>query len=142
MKRLDHPHIIKLYQVCLIFILFVDKINRTGTNYDKTLICNVQYISITPHTNFYCLFPFPIRAILVIRNVGQTIMGLYDPLKSTLKLIIALILQVMETKNMIYLVSEYASQGEIFGEFILHIYLFNIIFSPKNFIMLLHFIFS
>lgn len=26
--------------------------------------------------------------------------------------------QVMETKNMIYLVSEYASQGEIFGKWI------------------------
>ena len=26
------------------------------------------------------------------------------------------LLQVMETKNMIYIVSEYASQGEIFGE--------------------------
>lgn len=28
------------------------------------------------------------------------------------------VLQVMETKNMIYIVSEYASQGEIFGEFL------------------------
>jgi hypothetical protein len=26
------------------------------------------------------------------------------------------LLQVMETKNMIYIVSEYASQGEIFGK--------------------------
>lgn len=60
----------------------------------------------------------------------QTIMGLYDPLKSTLKLIIALILQVMETKNMIYLVSEYASQGEIFGESISYIF-FKIFYNVK-----------
>jgi len=38
-------------------------------------------------------------------------------------------LQVMETKNMIYIVSEYASQGEIFGEYFYYI----INLSSQNF---------
>lgn len=58
MKRLDHPHIIKLYQVVTEFLLICNKNGK--------------------------LTPF----------------------------------QVMETKNMIYIVSEYASQGEIFGEYL------------------------
>jgi hypothetical protein len=33
------------------------------------------------------------------------------------------LLQVMETKNMIYIVSEYASQGEIFGEYTTNSYI-------------------
>lgn len=32
---------------------------------------------------------------------------------------IKLIIKVMETQNMLYIVSEYASQGEIFGKFVL-----------------------
>jgi serine/threonine protein kinase len=37
--------------------------------------------------------------------------------------------QVMETKNMIYLVSEYASQGEIFGKLKLPVFVW-LIFTP------------
>ena len=41
--------------------------------------------------------------------------------------------QVMETKNLLYLVSEYASQGEIFGEFRFHKHIFSFTFpSPMH----------
>lgn len=60
MKKLKHPHIIKLYQVMCSFACHV--------------ACQL------------------------------------------FQLILHLLSQVMETKNMIYIVSEYASQGEIFGE--------------------------
>lgn len=66
MKRLNHPHIIKLYQVC---------INNSRSNTILSIVKNYLFQLI--------------------------------------------ILKVMETKNMIYIVSEYASQGEIFGKFFL-----------------------
>ena len=40
--------------------------------------------------------------------------------------------QVMETKNLLYLVSEYASQGEIFGEFGFHKHIFFRCVSKSN----------
>lgn len=64
MKKLKHPHIIKLYQVSL----------------EWTANQSLNH----PSSQFSQLLDF--------------------------------LLQVMETKNMIYIVSEYASQGEIFGE--------------------------
>lgn len=61
MKRLNHPHIIKLYQV-----------RHQPHRFEYKDLCS----------SFLMYF-----------------------------------MQVMETKNMIYIVSEYASQGEIFGEY-------------------------
>lgn len=44
-----------------------------------------------------------------------------DPAKNRIPNPVLPIPQVMETKNMIYIVSEYASQGEIFGGLRLHL---------------------
>lgn len=68
MKRLDHPHIIKLYQA--------SRVEATA------------------------IWPRFVRMLIV-----------YFGSESSPHLP-----QVMETKNMIYIVSEYASQGEIFGK--------------------------
>lgn len=68
MKRLDHPHIIKLYQAS-----------------------RVEAIATWPRF---------VRMLIVYFGSGSS----------------PHLPQVMETKNMIYIVSEYASQGEIFGK--------------------------
>ncbi|CAB0019464.1 unnamed protein product, partial [Nesidiocoris tenuis] len=69
MKQLDHPHIIKLYQYCVL------------SSYSGLFRC-------------YIVSRSPSEQSWRPRDGGSG---------------------VMETKNMIYIVSEYASQGEIFG---------------------------
>uniref|UniRef100_A0A182K9G4 non-specific serine/threonine protein kinase n=1 Tax=Anopheles christyi TaxID=43041 RepID=A0A182K9G4_9DIPT len=74
MKRLDHPHIIKLYQVA---IKIIDKSQLDPGNLQKVY-----------------------REVEIMKRLDHPhIIKLY---------------QVMETQSMIYIVSEYASQGEIF----------------------------
>lgn len=79
MKKLDHPHIIRLYQV-------INIVNNAVLCFFRSRKKQGKHVK------------------LKVKN------------KIIIQLYIELNPKVMETQNMLYIVSEYASQGEIFGK--------------------------
>ena len=103
-------------------------------NFGQTILFTV----FTKNSNAYCTYFLQV-AIKIIDKSKLDKVNLEKVYREVqvLKLLdhshIIKLYQVMETKNLLYLVSEYASQGEIFGEFRFHKHIFSFTFpSPMH----------